>query len=57
MCKWYFNFNTKKYILAQGLGIVLYILVTFLAAQKKLIYLPHICTLAPTLPVVWLLKW
>ena len=41
----------------QHLGIVLYIVVTFLAVQKKVIYLPHIFTLALTLPVVWLLKW
>src|SRR5882672_556889 len=47
----------QKYIFVPCLGIVLSIVVTFLAAQKMLIYSPHIHSLAPTLPEGQLLKW
>src|SRR5467141_1560525 len=50
MCEWSYKLNTKKYLFVPCLGIVLSIVVTFLAAQKMLIYSPHICALAPTLP-------
>jgi len=57
MCKWLYKFNTKKYVFAPPPAIVLCIVVTFLAAQKIIIYLQHIRALAPTLPEGWLLKW
>jgi len=45
MCEWSYKLNTKKYLFAPCLGIVLSIVVTFLAVQKMLIYSPHIHTL------------
>jgi len=57
MCKWSYKLNTKKYVFVPPPAIVLSIVVTFLAAQKILIYSQHIRALAPTLPEGWLLKW
>ena len=48
MCEWSYKLNTKKYIFAPSPAIVLSIVVTFLAAQKILIYSQHIHALAPT---------
>jgi len=56
MCKWSSELNTKKYLFAQCLVIVLSI-VTFLAVQKKLIYPPHLFSLSLTFLEGLLLKW
>jgi len=55
MCEWSDKLNTKKYVFGTCPGIVLSIVVTFLAEQKKLIYY-NTSAPCPTLPEGWLFK-